>query len=73
LLSHINRCGVLDASDDHKREWMDDTLEYLSERYPALSAADIQQLRDMGLRFCQPVIPHGKDHTASRSDDANAA
>jgi hypothetical protein len=34
-------------------------------------------LRGAGIRFCQPVIPHGNDHASreeSRDDqDANAA
>ena len=31
LFSHINRCGVLEASDEQQREWMDDTLKFLEE------------------------------------------
>jgi hypothetical protein len=31
------------------------------------------QLREAGLRFCQPVIPHGHEHTAMAHEDATAA
>jgi hypothetical protein len=30
-----------------------------------LSAADMQQLEAVGMRYCQPVIRHGKAHTAA--------
>lgn len=73
LLSHINRCGVLDASKEQQQEWMDETVEYLHERYPSLTSAEMEQLQEFGLRFCRPIIPHGNDHTAGENDDANAA
>jgi hypothetical protein len=65
LFSHINRCGVLDASDDQQQEWMDDTVKFLEERYPDLSGKDLKELEQVGLRYCKPVIRHGKQHTAS--------
>jgi hypothetical protein len=65
LFSHINRCGVLEATDDQQKEWMDDTLKFLEERYPDLSAKDLKELEQVGLRYCKPVIRHGKQHTAS--------
>lgn len=64
LFSHINRCGVLDATDDQQREWMDDTLKFLEERYPGLNPTEMKQLEELGMRYCRPVIRHGKDHTA---------
>lgn len=73
LFSHIHRCGVLEATEEQQREWMDDTLEYLAERYPELSPEETTQLRDLGLRFCQPVIPHGKKTTPLSEEDATAA
>lgn len=73
LFSHIHRCAVLDATEDQQQEWMDDTLQFMAERYPALSPAELDQLRALGLRFCQPAIPHGKEHTALSEEDANAA
>ena len=63
LFSHINRCGVLDAEVDDQRSWMDETIDYIAERYPDLSDADLQQLHEVGIRFCKPAIPHG-DHDA---------
>jgi hypothetical protein len=77
LFSHINRCGVLDASDEQQKEWMDDTLKFLEERYPDLSGTELEELEKVGLRYCQPVIRHGKQHTASTewagSGSGNAA
>jgi len=65
LFSHINRCGVLEATDDQQKEWMDDTLKFIEERYPELSGGELEQLEQLGLRYCKPVIRHGKAHTAS--------
>lgn len=65
LFSHINRCGVLDATEDQQKEWMDDTLQFIEERYPDLNNADLKQLEQLGLRYCRPVIRHGKANTAS--------
>jgi hypothetical protein len=60
LFSHINRCGVLQAEDEDQRHWMDETIDYLAERYPDLTDGDLQDLYSVGIRFCQPAIPHGR-------------
>ena len=60
LFSHINRCGVLQAGEDDQRHWMDETIDYLAERYPDLSDGDLQDLYAVGMRFCKPAIPHGR-------------
>jgi hypothetical protein len=73
LFSAIRQCGVLTADRDEQVEWMEDTLAYMRERHPDLSAQELQQLREAGVRFCQPVIPHGREHTALAHEDANAA
>jgi len=73
LFSHINRCGVLQATDEDQRHWMDETIEYLAERYPDLSDVDLRELHDIGSRFCQPAIPHGAESTAKSVEDASAA
>jgi len=56
LFSHIHRCGVLGATEDQQVEWMKDTVEFLSERYPALKEKELKELEGIGLRFCRPVI-----------------
>jgi hypothetical protein len=60
LFSHINRCGVLQAEPDDQRHWMDETTDYLAERYPDLTDGDLSDLYSVGIRFCQPAIPHGR-------------
>jgi hypothetical protein len=60
LFSHINRCGVLQAAEDEQKHWMDETMEYLGERYPDLSEGDLKELYAVGMRFCRPAIPHGR-------------
>jgi hypothetical protein len=73
LFSAIRQCGVLAADRDDQMEWMADTLSYMQERHPELTREELQQLREAGMRFCQPVIPHGREHTALAHEDANAA
>ncbi|MFQ6046399.1 MAG: hypothetical protein ACE5PT_08585 [Gemmatimonadales bacterium] len=58
LYNHILRCGVLEAQEAQQREWFDDTIEYMAERYPMLSDEEIRDLRKLGERYCQPVIRH---------------
>ncbi len=60
LFSHINRCGVLQAEVEDQKHWMEETMEYLGERYPDLSDADLKELFNVGIRFCQPAIAHGR-------------
>lgn len=67
LMSHIHRCGVLKASPEQQDQWLDDTMEFMAERYTELSKAQLEELREIGRRFCQPVIPHGKGHSALTS------
>ena len=56
LFSHILRCGVLEAAEEHRKDWFDDTMEYLAERYEELTAAQLKELRTLGERYCQPVV-----------------
>ena len=55
LFSHILRCGVIDALPEHQKDWFDDTMLYLADRYDDLSDEELAQLRVLGERFCQPV------------------
>jgi hypothetical protein len=56
LFSHILRCGVLEALPEHQKEWFDDTMLYLAERYDSLTEEERTQLRTLGERYCQPVM-----------------
>lgn len=57
LFSHILRCGVLEAAADHQKEWFDDTMLYLADRYTELTEQELEQLRTLGERYCRPVVP----------------
>ena len=63
LFSHILRCGVIEAEPEHQKEWMDDTMQYLAERYSDLSEDELAQVRVLGERFCKPVV-RGKPEVA---------
>ena len=56
LFSHILRCGVLEAEPEHQKEWMDDTMQYIAERYADLGEERLAQVRVLGERFCKPVV-----------------
>jgi hypothetical protein len=73
LFSHINRCGVLQATAEDQKTWMEETIDYLAERYPDLADTDLDALHQVGMRFCQPAIPHGAENTAKDRNGANAA
>ena len=66
LYSHILRCGVLEAAPEHQKDWFDDTMDYLAERYDQLSDDELLELRRLGERYCQPVIPHSAPGAATR-------
>ncbi len=46
---------LLEAAAEHQKEWMDDTMQYIGERY-ALTPEQLSQVRALGDRFCQPVV-----------------
>lgn len=55
LFSHILRCGVIEALPEHQKDWFDDTMGYIADRYDNLSEQELSQLRVLGERYCQPV------------------
>ncbi len=56
LFSHILRCGVLEATPEHQKEWFDDTMLYLADRYQDLTDVELDELRVLGERYCRPVL-----------------
>ena len=56
LFSHILRCGVLEAELEHQKDWFDDTMQYLADRYLDLSNENLTDVRVLGERYCQPVV-----------------
>jgi hypothetical protein len=67
LFSHILRCGVTEAEPEHQKEWMDDTMQYLAERYPDLSKPELEQVRVLGERFCKPIVRSNPEIAGSPS------
>jgi len=56
LFSHILHCGVLEAAPEHQKDWFDDTMLYLTDRYTDLTESELHDLRVLGERFCRPVV-----------------
>jgi len=63
LFQHIMRCGVVGSAPEHQEEWFNDTMAYMTDRYPELGAEQIGELRKLGERFSQP--PKKRDDTAA--------
>src|SRR5687767_15176001 len=65
LFQHIIRCGVIGAEPEHVEEWFEETMRYLAERYPELSADELRELRLLGSRFAQPPKKRrSEEHTS---------
>ena len=41
---------------EHQKEWFDDTMLYLAERYDALDEPQLAELRVLGERYCRPEV-----------------
>lgn len=65
LMAHVVRCNVLESRMSDRHEWLDDTMEYMRDRYPMLSELELAQLEMIGRQFIEPAIPHGKGNTAN--------
>lgn len=55
MFQHIMKCGVIGATPEDQKDWFDATMTYLAERYHELSPRQINELRVLGERFCQPA------------------
>lgn len=67
LFGHIHRCGVMQATRDQQEEWMKDTIQFLGERYSALTERELKELAAIGMRFCSPVIANADAASASEA------
>src|SRR5258705_12140556 len=56
LFSHILRCGVMEATQEHHKEWFDYTVLYLADRFTDLTETELNELRVLGERYCRPVV-----------------
>ncbi|HJQ53287.1 MAG TPA: hypothetical protein VJ825_05505 [Gemmatimonadaceae bacterium] len=54
LFQQIMRCGVVGAAPEDQKDWFDNTMEYLTERYHELATGQLDELRVLGERFAQP-------------------
>jgi len=54
LFQQIMRCGVVGAAPEDQKEWFDNTMAYLAERYHELEPSEIDELKVLGERFAQP-------------------
>ncbi len=72
LMSHVVRCEVLEATMEHRVEWLNDTLDFMAERYPQLGDLQMAQLEMMGRQFIKPAIPHGAGKNAQTLDRTSA-
>jgi hypothetical protein len=55
---------VIGCHPDDQKEWFDNTMEYLSGRYPEIKAPEIAELRTLGERFAQPTRKQAQEAAA---------
>jgi hypothetical protein len=54
LFQQIMRCGVVGSAPEDRKDWFDNTMDYLTERYHELTPSELEELRVLGERFAQP-------------------
>ena len=54
LFQHIMSCGVIGSDPEHQKEWFDETMAYMKDRFSELGGTQLQELRTLGERFAQP-------------------
>ena len=69
LFVEIQRCGVLEAEDEEVEAWLDDTVDYLDQRFPSLSDNQLRTLKSAGRNYVAPAIPHGKGKDARNREE----
>lgn len=55
LFQHIIRCEVVGSSPEHQKEWFDETIAYMADRYHELTPVELADLRTLGERFAKPA------------------
>lgn len=55
LFQHIISCEVVGAEPEHQKEWFDDTMAYMADRFHELDSKELSELRTLGERFAQPA------------------
>ncbi len=53
LFSHILRSGMTAASIEQRRNWLEDTMQYLAERYEVEPGPVLDEVRRSAERFCE--------------------
>ena len=67
MFSHVLRCGVIDALPEHQKDWFDDTMLYLADRYEDLSEEELAQLRQSGRALLPAGSAEGRGRRKRRS------
>lgn len=55
LFQHIISCDVVGAAPEDQKEWFDETMAYMADRFHELDAHEVTELRTLGERFAQPA------------------
>lgn len=75
MFQHVMRCGVIGSAPEHQKEWFDETMQYLAERYHELSKKEVVDLRVLGERFAAPTRKpeEAKETEAESASESEAA
>jgi hypothetical protein len=55
LFQQVMRCGVVGSAPEDQKDWFDNTMDYLAQRYHELAPSEMEELRVLGERFAQPL------------------
>lgn len=69
LFQHVMSCGVIGSAPEHQKEWFDETIKYLAERYSELSKQQITDLRTLGERFAAPAAKKSASEPAPMMEE----
>ncbi|HTR76982.1 MAG TPA: hypothetical protein VMH39_02690 [Gemmatimonadaceae bacterium] len=64
LFQHVMRCGVVGSEPIDQTAWFDETLQYMTSRFPELSEMQLADLRKLGERFAQPPKRRSEEDAA---------
>jgi hypothetical protein len=53
----VLRSSVSEATPAERAAWIDDTMDYFTRRYPALTSSEVGTLRELIERYATPVEP----------------
>ena len=55
MFQQIMQCGVIGCAPEDQKDWFDNAMKYMAERWHELTPAEVAELRTLGERFAAPT------------------